>query len=993
MKLWLHSLLVLLLALSAWAAEITSFQAETAVRTWLETGGGSEVGLDDAKVAGVTSIQTNGLAMHLVRLEDGGFVLTSADDGIEPIISFSASGKLVQDDSNPLWVLLKGDIAYRTKVAAMEGQARQAKSATTPLRENQEKWARLLGTDAPRERKKTAISDIRVAPLVKSKWGQGDVGGSPCYNYYTPSHHVCGCVATATAQIMRYFQFPTASVKAISRACYVNGKYRSCTMKGGTYAWSSMPLSPNSSITPGQRKAIGKLTYDIGVAVGMSWAKDGSAASIGDAGEQLVEVFGYAGTVYDGWIDSANDVKKVVIPNCNAGLPVIMGIFGKDAGHAVVVDGYGYNSGTFYIHVNLGWGGMDDAWYNPPNINTTHYKFDVIDSFVCNISPTKTADNTIVSGRVVTPSKQPLAGVRVTASRDGVVLGSGKTDAKGLYGFFVSGGECIVSAVFGGASNSTTLAVQACSAYLNNDLHGVDFVVTPPTYQVVFEANGGTGEMDKQGFVYGTAKALRANAFTRKGYRFAGWAKTPTGAVAYKDKQSVKNLTTENKGVVTLYARWSANPYTVAFNANGGTGTMAAQGMTYNKAAALRANAFKRANYLFKGWSRTASGAIAYTNQQTVKNLTATRDGTVTVYAKWARRKFKVAFNANGGTGTMAEESFNAGEAKALTANAFKRKGYAFAGWATSAAGKVAYKNKQSVKDLTKKSGGTVTLYAKWSANPYTVKFNANGGAGTMAAQGMTYNKAAALRANAFKRSGHAFRGWATSAAGDCKYANKASVKNLTATRNKVVTLYALWAKAKYTVKFNANGGTGTMAAQGMAWGTAAALRANGFVREDFEFEGWATSATGEVAYADEQPVKNLTATGAITLYAIWRQAGPPENVEVEGVELPTSWLEAKGLLGEATTASAVASKWTARAANGRSVLECYVAGLDPNDPDSDLVVVLGEDGTSVDWSPKTEDGVARSIVMEGAETLAGPWESPTNATHRFFRVRASLAK
>ena len=78
-------------------------------------------------------------------------------------------------------------------------------------------------------------------------------------------------------------------------------------------------------------------------------------------------------------------------------------------------------------------------------------------------------------------------------------------------------------------------------------------------YTVRFLANGGTGTMKKQSFAYGTAKKLRANAFKRPGYEFAGWAKSKAnaekGKVAYKDKKSVKNLTRAG-GTVKLYAVW-----------------------------------------------------------------------------------------------------------------------------------------------------------------------------------------------------------------------------------------------------------------------------------------------------------------------------------------------------------------------------------------------------------------------------------------------------
>ena len=82
---------------------------------------------------------------------------------------------------------------------------------------------------------------------------------------------------------------------------------------------------------------------------------------------------------------------------------------------------------------------------------------------------------------------------------------------------------------------------------------------------------------------------------------------------------------------------------------------------------------------------------------------------------------YSVKFNANGGTGTMADESFTYGIAKALTANAFTRTGYTFQGWATSASGAKVYNDKQSVLNLADASGAVVNLYAVWKARLYMV--------------------------------------------------------------------------------------------------------------------------------------------------------------------------------------------------------------------------------------------------------------------------------
>ncbi|NMN01414.1 repeat protein [Bifidobacterium sp. DSM 109963] len=275
-------------------------------------------------------------------------------------------------------------------------------------------------------------------------------------------------------------------------------------------------------------------------------------------------------------------------------------------------------------------------------------------------------------------------------------------------------------------------------------------------------------------------------------------------------------------------------------------------------------------------WKDISTG-VAYAPSEVPASTAAT------YVADYAPITYKVSFKSNGGSGTMGDQSFTYDAAQNLTANAFTRAGYTFAGWNTKADGKgTAYKDKESVKNLTAEANGTVTLFAQWKANAdtnvkYTVKFNANGGTGSMADQRFTYNVAQNLRANAFTRSGYTFTGWNTKADGrGTAYKDKQSVKNLTATANGTVTLYAQWTANSYTVKFNANGGSGSMADQRFTYNVAQNLRANAFKRTGYSFAGWNTKADGRgTAYKDKQSVKNLTATanGTVTLYAQWTQS------------------------------------------------------------------------------------------------------------------------
>ena len=193
---------------------------------------------------------------------------------------------------------------------------------------------------------------------------------------------------------MRYFEWPRSDVNVAQFTnpyCAVAGVTQTMTTQGGYYDWSLMPLVPSSSISTEQRQAIGKLTSDIGICVGMSYASGGSGAGGYMLAEAFTNRFGYANALAAQWGDDENvvdisgtdDMKNALLSNFDAGLPVAIGLSG-DGGHEIVGDGYGYSGDTLYLHFNMGWSGSDDAWYAPPNMAGT-CNFSVLNGFVCNV--------------------------------------------------------------------------------------------------------------------------------------------------------------------------------------------------------------------------------------------------------------------------------------------------------------------------------------------------------------------------------------------------------------------------------------------------------------------------------------------------------------------------------------------------------------------------------------------------------------------------------
>lgn len=303
----------------------------------------------------------------------------------------------------------------------------------------------------------------------------------------------------------------------------------------------------------------------------------------------------------------------------------------------------------------------------------------------------------------------------------------------------------------------------------------------PNSYTVTFDANGGEGSMDSQPFTFDSEQVLSLNTFTREGYTFAGWStdahpfSDDQSDTTYADGASVKNLTTADGATVTLYAQWKRDTYTVTFQANAtdAVGSMDPESVPTNEGWLVVGCGFTRAGYTFTAWNTKADGTgYSYDAGATVSAL-ADKDATVTLYAQWSPISYTIAFDANVPanastadqlTGTMSEQRLTYGQSAALVTNTFLLPGYEFTGWNTEADGTGAsFSDRASVENLATEDGATVTLYAQWEAQTYTVQFVSNGGSGSMDSQRMTFDQSASLRANSFTNDGQVFIGWAIS--------------------------------------------------------------------------------------------------------------------------------------------------------------------------------------------------------------------------------------
>lgn len=314
--------------------------------------------------------------------------------------------------------------------------------------------------------------------------------------------------------------------------------------------------------------------------------------------------------------------------------------------------------------------------------------------------------------------------------------------------------------------------------------------------------------------------------------------------------------------------------YTVKFDGNGATGgSVADLAMTGEEEKNLPQNGFEKAGFSFAGWSfdKTAKKAD-FADKEAVIDLTSVDGDVVTLYAVWTPNDCVVRYNANGGNNEMIDTKFNFGSSVTLASNLFTKTGYTFRGWATTADGTAVYTNKQKITPDTLDANNAYVLYAVWSPNAYTVKFDANGAKGEIAAINAKYDQEFEAPQNTFEREGFTFAGWALSKGQTDSFIKEGEkVKNLSDKANGTVTLYAIWTSDAYSVVFHSNTPIEETRTQDISVTKKTELIPNPFERTGYDFAGWSKTADGQPEYKNKAVVTHLAEGGEkVDLYAVW---------------------------------------------------------------------------------------------------------------------------
>ena len=333
MKRLLHFqfLLVLLLALGyspLQAKRITQWQAQQqAYSFW-----GKQMPQKAKAKSRAATTASRSDAYYVFNNDAGGFVIIAGDDAVTPVLGYTSTGSFDAENlPDGLKDLLK---SYERQIAA-------------------------LGDNYVANRTATRAAFTGEKLLKTAEWNQY----AP-FNKYTPNNYVTGCVATAGAIVMKHHGYPAKGTGSHSYTW--NGKTLTANFEHD-YDWASMPAKYDGT-NDAAFDGVARLMADLGVAVEMQYAKNGSGAYIGNMISALQKYFGYSKLTHLAYINDmeAEAWNAKLRGEIDANRPILYSASDASAGgHSFIIDGYKDES----FSVNWGWGGYCNGFYQIGALN------------------------------------------------------------------------------------------------------------------------------------------------------------------------------------------------------------------------------------------------------------------------------------------------------------------------------------------------------------------------------------------------------------------------------------------------------------------------------------------------------------------------------------------------------------------------------------------------------------------------------------------------
>ncbi len=285
-----------------------------------------------------------------------GFIVTSAQDFVKPILGFSNMNNINFSDLSPELKYMLDGYAEQIKFG-IENNARATKEVAT-------KWQSLQIQSSNR----TSVVETE-GPLILSNWNQSPHYEDLCPTDANGDHAVVGCVAVAMAQVMKYYDYPSQGEGTNYYNDNDGNVHDASNINYGneTYAWANMPISIS-----GENLDVAKLMYHCGQTVQMDWEVASSGTQSAYIVGALADHFRYSSGAHeysrDDYWGNPNytdaEWEQMIRDEIDLLRPMIYSGFSDDGGHAWDCDGYRTdNNGDYLYHMNYGWGGYGNGWF------------------------------------------------------------------------------------------------------------------------------------------------------------------------------------------------------------------------------------------------------------------------------------------------------------------------------------------------------------------------------------------------------------------------------------------------------------------------------------------------------------------------------------------------------------------------------------------------------------------------------------------------------
>ena len=743
---------------------------------------------------------------------NGGFVIVSADDAAKPILGYSQQATFDPENipvNAKSWILgYCSEIQYAIDNSIEAGE------------ETREAWDNLrsgIGL-APQ-------CSRSVSQMLTTTWNQAPYYNNLCpYDEENDGRSVTGCVATAMAQIMKYWNWPVRGTGSHSYTSDDHPEYGTMTANFGntTYDWNNMPNALSSSSTSTQINAVATLMYHCGVAVEMMYSATSSGAySISYDGyyeycteNALKNYFGYKSSLYGlyrsyRYLDEYGDTLtwemysydewvSMLKEELNVARPILYTGAGPDGGHAFVFDGYDNNN---LFHVNWGWGSWEDGYFSidalepaAGGIGGGSYQFNIEQTALfgvepdyssLSVSPQTLSFNANGGSASFTLTAGSISN-NCTISSNASWLSLSRTTANG-YGATTS--------ITATATQNTSNAARYATITITQGSYTATVSVTQEYTQLytitALPANQNQGTVTGGGsYAAGTTVTLRATP--ADGYEFSNWNDGNTN--------NPRTITvTGNANYIANFREISSvNTYTITVLSSNQSHGTASGGGTYQEGATVTISATPASGYEFKNWNdgntsnpRTITVTENKTYIANFQEISSVNTYTITVLSS------NESYGTVSGSGSYTEGT-------TVTISATPAEGYEFTMWNDGDP------SNPRIITVTENKTYIATFSEISSVDTYTITvLSANESYGTVSGGG-TYPEGSTVTISATAAEGYEFTMW--------NDGDPSNPRTITVTGNKtyIATFDDISAVNTYTITvLSANESYGTVSGGG----------------------------------------------------------------------------------------------------------------------------------------------------------------------------------